>query len=55
MSFMKPVDKEKADLKGPYECSGCNGHVMLDVSYLEQVYPPLWCPYCKRRVAIKDA
>ena len=41
------VDKEKCEFVGPYECSICGGHLMLDLTFLDQVEPDkIDCPYC---------
>ena len=41
-----PVSKDKCELEGPYECPYCQGHLMLDASFLEQVQGDINCPYC---------
>jgi DNA-directed RNA polymerase subunit RPC12/RpoP len=41
-----PVPKEKCELEGPYQCSNCGGHVMLDATFLDQVDTKVGCPYC---------
>jgi DNA-directed RNA polymerase subunit RPC12/RpoP len=45
-----PVDKKKCELEGPYECSACGGHIMLDATFLDQVGLEVICPYCKQSV-----
>ena len=46
MSEWFPVNKEKCELEGPYECSACGGHIMLDSTFLDQVRDYIRCPYC---------
>ncbi len=45
--MFNPVSKEKVKLIGPYECGYCQGHLMIDASFLEQVDELITCPYCK--------
>ena len=51
---LKPVDKEKCELDGPFECSSCNGHVMLDATFLDQVGETVMCPYCENHVEVSE-
>jgi len=44
------VDKENCELEGPYECSACGGHIMLDATFADQVGLEVICPYCKQSV-----
>jgi len=41
------VEEERVELEGPFECSSCGGHLMIDVSYLDQVSYKITCPYCQ--------
>lgn len=41
------VEEERAELEGPFECSSCGGHLMIDVSFLDQVSYKITCPYCQ--------
>ncbi|MHC4315628.1 MAG: hypothetical protein ACYSW3_24555 [Planctomycetota bacterium] len=43
---MKKIKKDKTSFEGPFECENCGGHVMLDASFLEQIYDVVKCPYC---------
>ena len=49
------VPKEKVELEGPLQCPNCNGHVMLDATYLDQVCLTVVCPYCRRIVHVEEA
>jgi len=49
----KPVEAEKCELEGPYECGDCGGHVMLDATYLDQVEEFAYCPYCTMKGKVK--
>ena len=41
------VNVKNCELVGPYECDICQGHLMLDATYLDQVKPDnIACPYC---------
>lgn len=40
------VEKERCELEGPYECSNCHGHLMIDATFVDQVSEILLCPYC---------
>lgn len=51
--YLIPVDKEKCELEGPFECPTCAGHMMLDVTFLDQVEPTVTCPYCKHEVELE--
>jgi len=46
--FWKSKEKHLCELEGPYECPECGGHVMLDVTYLDQVETFVYCPYCRK-------
>lgn len=48
------VPGSKTELSGPYECSACGGHMMLDSTFLEQVGFEVTCPYCETKVEVKD-
>jgi len=41
-----PVEVEKCELEGPYECPSCGFHVMLDATFLYQVEDLCKCPNC---------
>jgi len=40
------VPADKCELEGPYECPHCGFHMMLDVTYLDQVSLEVVCPSC---------
>ena len=40
------IDEDKTELEGPYECPDCNGHMMLDATFIEHVSEVIHCPYC---------
>jgi len=40
------VHATEVELEGPFECSGCGGHIKIDTTFLEQVSNCVWCPYC---------
>ena len=40
------VDPKKCELVGPYECPTCQGHIMLDATFIDQVTALVNCPYC---------
>ena len=42
------------EVDGPYECPLCGGHVLLDVSFIDQVDDTVTCPYCNKRVRISE-
>ena len=50
-----PVSADKCELEGPYECPDCGGHLMLDVSFLDQVNEDICCPYCGAEARVGDA
>ena len=52
--FWIAVDKEKCELDGPYECPCCGGHIMLDATYLDQVYTNIQCPYCGSMFSVEE-
>lgn len=54
MKEAKIVSKEKVELEGPYECPHCQGHFMLDSTFLEQVEMGINCPYCVSTILIPD-
>lgn len=41
------VEEVRAELEGPFECSKCGGHLMVDATYLDQVSLKITCPYCQ--------
>lgn len=47
-SKFEEVDHQKVDLDGPFECSSCGGHLMVDVTFLDQVSWKITCPYCNK-------
>ena len=50
---MKIVLVLNVELEGPYECSNCGGHMMLDATYLDQVTDMVTCPYCGVEQAVE--
>jgi len=46
-------DLGKTELDGPYECSGCGGHLMIDATFLLQVSEEITCPYCEQQGIVK--
>lgn len=48
------VEEEKCQLEGPYQCPHCRGHLMVDVTFLEQVSQTITCPYCKIESSIPE-
>jgi DNA-directed RNA polymerase subunit RPC12/RpoP len=52
--YLIPVDKDKCELEGPFECPTCAGHMMLDASFLDQVTTELVCPYCRHDVEMEE-
>lgn len=46
-SRFEEVEVERVELEGPFECSSCGGHLMVDVSYLNEVSYKITCPYCQ--------
>ena len=54
MKAALPVDEGKCELEGPYECPSCQGHMMLDVTYLEQVGDEVSCPYCQQHLFVGE-
>lgn len=55
MSTFKKVDFVMVDLDGPYECSVCGFHMMLDATFIEQVDGVLVCPSCRTEAEVDDA
>lgn len=51
---LKLVSYDKCELEGPYECPWCGGHIMLDVTYLDQVSTIINCLYCNNVVYVSD-
>ena len=41
----KLTTPSEVQLSGPYQCSSCNGQVMLDRAFVE-VLETSWCPFC---------
>ena len=41
---------DRMEQDGPYECPHCSGHMVLDLTYLDQVKLNVICPYCGRAV-----
>ncbi len=54
MNYWIPVDKEKIELEGPYECPNCQGHIMLDATFLDQVSDSIFCPYCNIELFVEE-
>ena len=52
--LLKSVSQDDCELEGPYECSMCAGHMMLDATYLDQVGTTLTCPYCNNLLAAEE-
>ena len=52
--MFKLVEKTKCELEGPYECTHCGGHLMIDSTYLDQVNMMILCPYCGTNESIID-
>lgn len=52
MLTIKKIDKDKCELEGPYECPDCQGHMMLDATYLDQVSEEVTCPYCNAKLTV---
>ena len=52
--ILNKVSREKVDLEGPYECVWCKGHMMLDVTFLDQVVDGLHCPYCYMNISVSE-
>jgi len=48
----KKIDATQTELEGPYQCPACNGHVMFDATFLDQVSKEVTCPYCKETFEI---
>ncbi len=46
------IDTSRTELDGPFECSLCHGHNMLDMTFGEQVSRYVVCPYCESRVLV---
>jgi len=41
----KLINPSEVQLSGPYQCSTCDGQVMLDKAFVE-VLETSWCPFC---------
>lgn len=54
MKTWTKVHASKTDLEGPYECSECNGHIMLDATFIDQVSENTLCPYCQSAMQIAE-
>lgn len=51
-----PISKANCEFTGPYQCPYCQGHLMVDASFVKQVAPKIVCPYCQLAVKVpKDA
>ncbi|MHC4458554.1 MAG: hypothetical protein ACYS0I_16000 [Planctomycetota bacterium] len=55
MKSLRVVPIEKTALEGPYECPKCGGHLMIDVSYLDDVSGIITCPYCTAQVTAPES
>jgi len=53
-SYWKEVNTEDTELEGPYECPSCGGHIMIDVTYLDQVETLIICPYCESKSYVRE-
>jgi len=40
------------EVDGPFECPLCQGHVVLDATFLDQVNDTVTCPYCNKRIKV---
>ena len=56
-NYLVSIRRSQMEKEGPYECPLCNGHMILDATFLDQVDDTVTCPYCERRVRVpeKDA
>lgn len=52
--YFKRVEMGICELEGPYECPCCEGHIMLDATFLDQVSTIVSCPYCSNTIYVKD-
>jgi len=50
-----PVKKDKCELDGPFECSVCHGHLMVDFTFIDQVSDVITCPYCGEIGEVKNS
>ncbi len=50
--FFNRVSPASVELEGPYECSICGFHVMLDATFLEQVSDYVTCPCCEGEMEV---
>jgi len=48
------VPADKCELEGPYECPHCGFHMMLDVTYLDQVSLEVVCPSCNEHIEVPE-
>lgn len=46
MKQWQAVSAEKCELEGPYECSVCGYHCMIDATFIDQVQDLIICPAC---------
>lgn len=47
-------EEDKVEMEGPYRCPSCNGQMILDASFLDQVSDAVRCPYCEVLLKIPD-
>lgn len=45
--FTEVKNPDNCELIGPVMCTACNGYLMLDATYIDQVSAVITCPYCQ--------
>lgn len=50
----RKIEKGKCEFEGPFECPRCEGHIMLDGTFLDQVSEIVMCPYCHYLLSIPE-